>query len=115
MQKENANQKQKKQGKKEADKKGVRKSHQRGCKYTRETDTIQECPTRTKKAIEKEERAKIEKVYQTILQEGGTSSQTFWKTKRKILRANITYHPPLAQRTYYKIIQRQRKKRQMLK
>jgi hypothetical protein len=35
-----------------------------------------------------EEREKVEKIYQEILKEGGTNSQTFWKIRRRVMQAN---------------------------
>jgi hypothetical protein len=41
-----------------------------------------------KVVIQKEEAAKIKTTFDRIITEGGIKSQTFWKTRRKILGAN---------------------------
>jgi hypothetical protein len=53
-------------------------------------EKYKECQMKVREIIEEEEKARIEKIFQELIKEGGTNSNMFWKIRRKILQCNNT-------------------------
>jgi hypothetical protein len=75
------------------DRKKARKEFEKAIKekhdnITQKLEAYKLCQANVRQVSGEEEKERLEAIFQQILDEGGTKSQTFWKARRRILKAN---------------------------